>query len=398
MTLNFGHGFLPRIGVDNYKAVDRCVGSTDLFASRPLELPWAVVDGAWAESAPALLDTLRTSGTRLLIDTFGWRYRYDATLDVDKLVAATWAPSCTLNLADHAQIRSFVEASLRAQAELGADAYLLPGWFPEHNSEDLRAAYEAVLETACDTDDIDPRPLVAFVGGRIGNVDQVVQLIEHIRYYASALYVQLTPIRLYRDSPSKLQAVVDIYRHARERGFNVIAGYAGALTPALRSLGIDAADAGLATAEAFDRTTARRTQRRVNRGQSSGGGRQRRMYFQELGRSLPGDVVERLLGVPAAAAEIRGCRMPCHRFRNDPIMDRGREHSLYARVQNAQLVDSLPPSMRATSVHERLLQQRSTILRVNGALVESGVSPLDIRPIDNQLAWMSRCLSAPAAA
>lgn len=398
MALNFGHGFLPRIGVDNYKAVDRCVGSTDLFASRPLELPWAVVDGAWAESAPALLDTLRASGTQLLVDTFGWRYRYDATREVDKLATATWSPSCTLNLADRGQIRSFAEASLRAQAALGADAYLLPGWFPETNSEDLRAAYEVVLETACDTDDIDARPLVAFVGGRIANVEQVIQLIEHIRHYPSALYIQLTPIRLHKDSPSKLEAVVDVYRHARERDFDVIAGYAGALTPALRALGVDAADAGLATAEAFDRTTARRAQRRANRGESSSGGRQRRMYFQELGQSLPGDVVERLLEVPAAAAEIRGCRMPCHRFRNDPIMDRGREHSLYARVQDAQLVDSLPPSMRATSVHERLLQQRSTILRVNGALLESDIPPLDIRPIDNQLAWMSRWLSAPAAA
>lgn len=398
MTLDLGHGFLPRIGVDNYKAVDRCVGSTDLFASRPLELPWAVADGAWAESAPALLDTLKASGTRLLIDTFGWRYRYDATRDIDKLVNASWAPSCTLNLTDRAQIRSFVEASLRAQAALGAHAYLLPGWFPESNLEDLRGIYEVVLETACDTDDIDARPLVAFVGGRISNVDQVVELIEHIRYYASAIYIQLTPIHPNKDNPSKLQAVVDVYRHARERGFNVIAGYAGALTPALRAFGIDAADAGLATAEAFDRTKARRAQRRATREKSSGGGRQRRMYFQELGRSLSGKEVERLLRVPAAAAEIRGCRMPCHRFRNDPIMDRGREHSLYARVQDAQLVNSLPPSMRATSVHERLLQQRSTILRVNGALVESGVSPLDIRPIDNQLAWMSRWLSAPAAA
>ena len=309
--------------MDNYKAVDRCVGSTDLFASQPLELPWAVADGAWAESAPALLDTLKAGGTRLLIDTFGWRYRYDATRDIDKLVNASWAPSCTLNLTDRAQIRSFVEASLRAQAALGAHAYLLPGWFPESNLEDLRGIYEVVLETACDTDDIDARPLVAFVGGRISNVDQVVELIEHIRYYASAIYIQLTPIHPNKDNPSKLQSVVDVYRHARERGFNVIAGYAGALTPALRAFGIDAADAGLATAEAFDRTKARRAQRRASREKSSGGGRQRRMYFQELGRSLSGKEVERLLRVPAAAAEIRGCRMPCHRFRNDPIMDRG---------------------------------------------------------------------------
>jgi hypothetical protein len=26
MDLDFGHGFVPRIGTDNYKAIDRCLG------------------------------------------------------------------------------------------------------------------------------------------------------------------------------------------------------------------------------------------------------------------------------------------------------------------------------------------------------------------------------------
>ena len=32
MDLDFGHGFIPRIGEENYKAVDRCVGPA--FESR----------------------------------------------------------------------------------------------------------------------------------------------------------------------------------------------------------------------------------------------------------------------------------------------------------------------------------------------------------------------------
>ncbi|MDQ6879575.1 MAG: hypothetical protein M3082_18125 [Candidatus Dormibacteraeota bacterium] len=31
MDLDYGHGFIPRIGSSNYKAVDRCLGQTDLF-------------------------------------------------------------------------------------------------------------------------------------------------------------------------------------------------------------------------------------------------------------------------------------------------------------------------------------------------------------------------------
>jgi hypothetical protein len=32
MDLDFGHGVLPRIGEENYKAVDHCIGPADLFA------------------------------------------------------------------------------------------------------------------------------------------------------------------------------------------------------------------------------------------------------------------------------------------------------------------------------------------------------------------------------
>ena len=37
MNLDFGHGFLPRIGSDNYKAIDRCLGPGQLW-SDPIDL------------------------------------------------------------------------------------------------------------------------------------------------------------------------------------------------------------------------------------------------------------------------------------------------------------------------------------------------------------------------
>lgn len=40
VDLDFGHGFMPRISEDNYKAVDRTVGPVTLF-TEPLTLPWA---------------------------------------------------------------------------------------------------------------------------------------------------------------------------------------------------------------------------------------------------------------------------------------------------------------------------------------------------------------------
>ena len=53
LDLELGHGFIPRIGEENYKAVDRCVGPADLFKPDPLDLPWAIIDGAWAEGRPS---------------------------------------------------------------------------------------------------------------------------------------------------------------------------------------------------------------------------------------------------------------------------------------------------------------------------------------------------------
>jgi hypothetical protein len=165
---------------------------------------------------------------------------------------------------------------------------------------------------------------------------------------------------------------VEVYRHAAARGFQVIAGHAGAATPALRALGIDAADAGLATAETFSRPSPRRVVTSQD-GEPSGGGRRSRMYFSEIGKSLGADEVERVLAVPGAAAELRGCRLPCHRFRGDHVLDQAREHSLWARVSEAQLVDSLPPSMRLASVYERLRTQRSVLTTLNGALAAGAV-------------------------
>jgi hypothetical protein len=48
----------------------------------------------------------------------------------------------------------------------------------------------------------------------------------------------------------------ELYVDAKRLGLPVIAGHAGAITPALRAAGIDAADAGLASGEAFESSSA----------------------------------------------------------------------------------------------------------------------------------------------
>jgi len=293
---------------------------------------------------------------------------------------------------------AFVQTSLRAQAELEAGAYFLPGWLPTTPGEDLRPAYEQIVATASQFADVPPRPFVLFVGGHTKGLDEVVTLLEDLPHFISGVYLQMTPVGPMKDGPSKLETLTSIYRHAASLGFKVIAGHAGAVTPVLRALGVDAADAGLAIGEGFDQSSTKRRAKPETEGTQQRGGRRSRMYFGQIGRSLEAVDVERLLAVPGAAAELRSCRLPCHRFSGHHLLDQAREHSLWARVEEAQLVSSLPSSMRATSVYERLKGQRSVLATINGALETAGEQPLDVKPVDNHLTWISRALAARSAA
>ena len=345
-----------------------------------------------------MLGTLRSHGTKLLVDTYGWKYRYGAALEVAKLHGASWAPGMPVSLADKTVGRLLVQSSIRAQAKLGADAYMVPGWLPDDPSEDLRFAYEGILETAGAFNEVEGKPLVLFVGGHTKGLDCVTALLDEVPYFVEAVYLQLSPIAPSKDGPSKLEALLAVYQHAASRGFKVIAGHAGAIAPALRAMGLDAADAGLATGESFDRSTTRSPRKKPGDEQPTSGGPKSRMYFGQIDRSLDAKVVGRLMAVPGAAAELRGCRLPCHRFRGDHVLEHAREHSLWTRVQEAQLVNSLPVSMRMTQVYERLRSQRSVLATINGALEAAGHEVLDPKPLENRLTWVSRAIAMASAA
>jgi len=341
---------------------------------------------------------LRANGTNTLVDTSSWRFRYEATFSVKRLAGAKWAPGQVVDVCDGSQVRQLVEASLRAQQELGATAYLLPGWMPEHKDEDLRPALTEIFNAAYELNDLEARPFVAHIGGSSQGLELMTALIDEIPHFVSALYVQVSPIKPVGDSASKLENLTKVYLYAASRAFKVIAGRAGALTPELRSLGVDAADAGLGTGEAFDRSGFSRSRSQDKTEPPKGGGPRSRIYFPQLGLSLSASQVEALLEVPAVASELTGCRLPCHRFRSDEILERAREHSLWARVTEAQNVSSLPINMRLGSVREILQQRRSAIIRINSALLEQGKTRLNVRPVDNHIVWLSRASAGEAAA
>lgn len=54
--------------------------------------------------------------------------------------------------------------------------------------------------------------------------------------------------------------------------------------------------------------------------------------------------------------------------------------------------------MRLQALYERTRTQRSRLTTINGALVPASQAPLDTKPLDNRLVWISRTLQASAAA
>jgi len=296
-------------------------------------------------------------------------------------------------------VQTLVRKSLRAQARIGADAYLVPGFVAVDATEDLRPAYEAIIAVLGEFTEVPAEPYVLFVGGHTKGLENVHRLIDELPSFLSAKYVQLTPIETAKDTAAKLDHITGVYQRAASRGFQVIAGYAGAVALALRAVGIDAADAGLATAEAFDQSSARRFNRpAADDGEERGGGPRSRMYFSEIDRSLDAGEARRVLAVPGAASHLVGCRLPCHRFTGGDPLERAREHSLWARVDAAREIARLPMSMRLRTLFERTRAQRSRLTTINGALVAAGEAPLDTKPLDNRLAWISRLMHAPSAA
>ena len=71
MDLELGHGFIPRIGEENYKAVDRCVGPADLFNPTRSTCRGQSSTAPGPKGRPELLNTLRNHRTKLLVDTHG---------------------------------------------------------------------------------------------------------------------------------------------------------------------------------------------------------------------------------------------------------------------------------------------------------------------------------------
>lgn len=390
--MDFGHGFIPRIDSRNAVAVERALGAPGqlAFETPELDLPWVIVDAFCGAAAPNLVAHLHERGTKVLVDTQAWRYRDPRTFAVPKHRDAPWAAAQPLVYATEAELRTFVRRDLRTQAELGADAYLLPGALPVNRNDDILVPTQIAADEALSSSHTAPRPLVSFVGVHPQALDLLGSLLDQLHQGVAAVYVQPTSVEPLRDSPSRLADLVSALVACRKAGFQVVAGHMGAIGPLLSAFGIDAADAGLGQAERFVAKDKLRLPRPRSERTDGGGWGGPSIYVGQLGRSIHPPLWRHLVAAP----ELRGrftCTAPCCRFRTlDTTIVRAIEHSLHGRVADAARVRNLEPALRFDVVAATLEERRSMVALCNSVLVCTGHPPVDVAYLDHQIGAMAR--------
>ena len=390
--MDFGHGFLPRIDKRNWTGVDRALGPPGrLPLGDGVELDWAIVDHAYAKAKPSMAAALASHGIKTIVDSSAWRYREQPTFDVDAMASAPYAPASPLIERD--DIRQFVEADLRSQSELGADAYLIPGFVPRDRNDDVTTLTLTAVETALAMSDIDPRPLIAFAGMHSERLDAGTEFLDVISRAVAGVYLQITPLRPQHDTVSKLLRCADFYAHAAA-DFSVIAGRGGGAGSFFRVLGATAADAGLAEGETFN--FASKAQPKKPSDGMKGKGFGRRIYLPALGTSISGKQY-RILADTQGLQQFARCALPCCQF-NPFDTRRAVEHSLRARVAEAIDTQASPPGSKVER-HLDLLRGRLTALNTCNSVLESvGETPLSSRHLEHQSAALARQLARSQAA
>lgn len=391
--MDLGHGFLPRIDKRNWTGVDKTLGPPGrLPLGDGVDLPWVIADHGYARKVPSMPKALRDHDVKMLLDSSAWRYREAATFSIEAMTSAPYAPPAPLAEVDDT-FRSFVEADLRSQCEVGADAYLIPGFVPRGKDDNVDGLILEAVDIAVGMTDIDARPLVAFVGVHSERIERGLALMERLHRAVTAVYVQVTPFRPQSDTVSKLVRCGDLYAEVGKE-FVVIAGRAGGAGNFFRALGAHGADAGLAEGETFDYASRARPKKPSD--SLAGKGFGRRIYLPSIGLSVSGKQFNLMSATPGLQQFAR-CALPCCRF-NPFDTKRAVEHTLRARVTEASAQHLAPSSMAVTNLIDELNKRNSTLNTCNGVLAAMGEKTLSTKHVEHQAAALARRMARSSAA
>ncbi len=398
--LHLGHGFLPRIDARNHTAVERCLTNArpGLFHGG-LDLPWAILEGPWALQRPPLLDQCTDLGLRYLADLQTWRYREPSTFDSTKYTGQPYAPTAPLIDTDVHALSELTRRSLTAQAGLGVAAYLIPGFVPRHEHDDVRAPTMTAIQAASDCVDIPARPCIAFVGVHVSGLDAAQRLIDELPCWLHGVYLQVNHLHPLEDSAAKIVTACRLLLQVRQRGLVAIGGRLGSLGILTRALDVDAVDAGLGEGESFSLAAKVRVPAKRQPGQAPPRVLGGRLYAPRLGQSLSKKQWAAMMSIDSLRGSMI-CRLPCCTFGQsiDSTPARGKEHSLHCRVREALEGRGDTAGMRLDRAQSILEAIRSNLRATNNALKQADLPQLPARFVDNQLTALVRLRSSIADA
>ncbi len=197
--MDFGHGFVPRLDKRNWPGVDRALGPPGrLPLDEPLDLPWVIVDLAWVVGKPFGRPGLHAHGVKVIADASAWGYREYATFSIApcrapptrrRIGSLTLVPSC-----GRSSRRCCVPSAERV------DAYLVPGFALRSRTDDVAALTVEAIGTAVVMTDLEPRPMVVFVGMHSEQLEAGVRLVEDLDRGVAAVYAQITPFKPQADT------------------------------------------------------------------------------------------------------------------------------------------------------------------------------------------------------
>jgi hypothetical protein len=290
-------------------------------------------------------------------------------------------------------IGDYVARDLAVQSELGATAYLVPGWFPPPRtpSDELVTQADLIFEAAERTvgKEVDARPLIAFIAVRGGDLECSQARLDRLHAGYAGVYLQISPVTPYTDPVDRMSRQVTLLTAARADGRLVIAGHLGALATSLRALGIDAADAGLGEAETFNLSSKITNQQSRSPDAKGGHPSGPRIYVPEIGRSIDSRLWRHLISVPAIRAQLV-CRRACCRFRTtESLPHRATEHALYCRIEESEAISRIPASMRIDFADRQLARIETRLGVINGALQVEGQPLLPLSFVTAQRSLLS---------
>lgn len=188
----------------------------------------------------------------------------------------------------------------------------------------------------------------------------------------------LTPVGDATDSYSKVLRYFLTAQRVKRAGMTTLAWRQGILGVGVTAAGLDGYETGIGTGEKADvRDMIARRKPRAE-GQSRGGGSRTMVYLEPLGRSVPRDVAETLLGDRSMRARLICDDERCCPHGVNSMLDDPRPHAVRARARRLAALDEMPH--RSWRLHQVAKEAKTA-----GSLAKRGTLVLRAEGIDTQL-------------